>query len=287
MAGGDDSKTPELTPEQRLDQELAFRYDLSDAVGMFVVPPPNAVDELGNIIWGEYGLGMVGSEAAFGELRAFLVKEVESTTNDYPKLPAFERKATAHRYEQPPAAQGIAEIALLFWEHGLPLLGNLLTIYEIGKFLAKMSQKASNWYERKNRQITELNTPYYEAGESGPHKFVQPNIYFTQNAIGALIVAELVDRVGFQDDLAIDIQARGFEGYSTPDHPNSHMTYLLRVQYASQQFGYVVDARGEVIEHFQVGTDEFLSLPVPNLLNGGLEEYARKPSGQKVRLRSS
>lgn len=123
MAGtGDHDRPP--SESERLNQELAYRYDLEQAIGIIVMPPANYLDNDGSVVWGTTDSTLTGDRQTFGELGRYLARAADQVLGSSDALPPPDRKVSAHTYEIPPAAQSWPQIAVMLWEHAKPYLEN-------------------------------------------------------------------------------------------------------------------------------------------------------------------
>jgi hypothetical protein len=263
---GTGDRERQLSESERLNQELAYRLDLEQAIGIIVMPPANHFDSEGNLVWGVTDSTLTGDSRVFDELGRYLANASEQVLKSSEALPPPDRKVLTHTYEIPPVAQSWPQIAVMLWEHGKPYLENTDLVLSLALAVKELAALTHRWFEQKNTEIHELNREDYEAGRSPTHAYVTPEIMLTQGAIVSLVVANLVQRFGYNPDLDLRVFPRGFEGYNDPNHPNSTLTYLIRCSFSDQVIVYVVTSSGTVIEHFQIKGLEITTLPTPNLL---------------------
>ncbi len=264
MAGTGDHERP-VSESENLNQQLAYRYDLEEAIGVIVMPPANHIDNVGRVIWGTTDSTLTGDRQTFDDLSRYLANVADQVLESSAALPPSDRKAPTHTYEIPPAAQSWPQIAVMLWEHGKPYLENSDLVLSLALAIRELVALTHKWFDRKNREIIELNRKDYEAGRFPTHGHVSPAFMLTQGAIVSLVVANLVQRFGYNSDLDIEVFPRGTEGYNDPSHPNGHITYLVRCSFSDQTLVYVVLSSGKVIEHFQVQEQNISPLPTPNL----------------------
>lgn len=284
MAGTGDHERP-LSQSERLNHELAYRNDLEQAIGIIVVPPENHFDSRGNLVWGSTDNTLTGDRRVFEELRQYLAAASDQVIGSSDSLPPSDRKAPTHTYEIPPAAQSWPQIAVMLWEHGKPYLENTDLVFSLALAVKEIVVLTHRWFDRKNGEIGELNREDYEAGRPPTHKFVTPKFMLTQGAILSLVVANLVERFGYNADLEIEVFPRGFEGYNDPNHPNSTLSYLVQCSFSDQVIVYIVMSSGKVIEHFQIKDLELTPLPAPNLLAPEVSLFDSVPGDNGLHLR--
>lgn len=289
MAGGENWNESKPTPEEELQRQLAYRGDLAEAIGIIVSQPPHSLDETGKILWGDWYSGnTIGSQLIWDEISDAVLSAIDQAMRGLVSLPPLERTIPTHQYEHPPAAQSIPEIAAMIYEHGRPILDDGLLLYEAGKLIRGAYIRIDAWIQKKGTEVSRLDEPVMATSDTPPHPWEAPNITLTQGSLIALVVAEIVDRVGFQKDMEIDSQARGFMGYNSPNHPNSRLKYLMRISYGGEQYGYVLGSNGKVLEHFRIDENELVSLQIPDVLGLGdpdINQYDDQPSDEKLRLR--
>lgn len=265
MAGTGDYDHP-LGESEKLNQELAYRRDLEEAIGVIVMPPANHLDDAGNVIWGTTDNTLTGDRQTFDDLSRYLARVADRVLESSAALPPPDRKAPTHTYEIPPAAQSWPQIAVMLWEHGKPYLENSDLVLSLALAVRELIALTYKWFQQKNDEISELSRDDYEAGRPPRHEFVSPAFMLTQGAIVSLVVANLVERYGYIPDLDLQVFPRGLDGYNDPNHPDSRLSYLIRCAFSNQVIVYIVTSSGNVAEHFQLQDMEITPLPAPNLL---------------------
>ncbi|MCO5219838.1 MAG: hypothetical protein M9909_13520 [Thermomicrobiales bacterium] len=221
----------------------------------------------------------------FDGLESILLDVFHDTNDLLTILPPLDPEPRTHLYDHPPAAQGMPEIAAILWEHGRPLLDDAMLGYQIGKYLRTVATRFWHRCGTPAAPPATINKTSRGRFQEALPIWTQPRITWTQGALVALVIADLVERVGFQSDLEVDSHARGMEGFDTPDHPNSRITYLMRLAYAGEQYGYVVNSTGIVSEYFRIERSELVSLPTPTLLISDPDGSVSQPLDDKMRLR--
>jgi hypothetical protein len=229
-----------------MSDDLAFRNDLSDAIAVFV-PRPMSFE-------------------ATQELLQYLETISETIDTENPQVPSFERTVPVHPYEIPPAAGTWSEFAILLWEHGRPILENVSMIAGAAEGIRLTMKLATNWGEHRNQQAAERRDRS-QPPISPPAPDPSQSLFLSQGAIGVLVLADFVERHGYQPDLTMKTVPRGLQGYNDPAHPNGEITYLIECKWAENKtLVYVVDSRANVIEHFKVTDGSCHPLPIPDLL---------------------
>jgi hypothetical protein len=269
MASGTKTDEYQIDPDAERRYRLARRDDLADRFGIVMGVPEHAPDDEGN--W-RYGIGMpVGGMANqemviefTAEMRA-LVKDsaaplVESGVVSRREADAFD----AHDYETGPAAQGWPQIFIDLYQQFEPTLTGGATLIAWAEFLRTVASGLQTWKANRERRFQDtLGEAYNRAWPSD----YTPTVVMTQPAIVALCYADLTERHGITGPVRIDILPRDkFKGYASPDHPAGGETYLIRFISDSNRYFYLVDGLGMVSEHYLERADEFVLLPLPDLL---------------------
>lgn len=225
--------------------ELAFRNDLSDKIAVFV-RRQSVESNRGN----------------YGQFIASATYEYVSTN---PSSPRLEREVVTHAYEIPPAAAEWSDIAVLLWDNGIHILETLSTIAGAAEVIRFVIQRTHNWIEIGRKQKSEALDRAglsYDAIEFD----TGPEFFLSQSAICVLVLADFVERFGYQEDLSLAAYPRGIHGYNDPSHPNGTIRYLIECCWLGQAVIYIVDARANVTECFMIRSGRVRPLDPPNLL---------------------
>src|SRR5699024_2444562 len=104
--------------------------------------------------------------------------------------------------------------------HGVPILANAYQAVEAGLMLRFVYSKIREWFDQKNAQINEQNESQGDDDLPVCSELVEPSITLPRGAIAALVLAEIVERVGYQQDLEIDVQPLMLSDFDWKGHPN-------------------------------------------------------------------
>lgn len=228
--------------------DLSYRNDLASAIGIFL-RRSNSVDQTSQFF--DY------LETVTEEMRA-----------QHKNLPPLDRIVPAHAYEIPPAAGTWSEIAVLLWENGKPVLENINMVVGAAQGIRWVITRVREWKTSSHNESVE------RLRESGAPIVVPDEefrFFLSQGAVLVLVVANLVEKYGYQEDLEITSYPRGIRGYNDPAHPNGSINYNVECRFASRNIVYVVNSCAIVLEHFEVRDSRILALPIPDLQdNDGL-----------------
>jgi hypothetical protein len=266
MAGGNSGEQDTLPPEMQQEQDLMFRDDLSEATGLIVRPPMHRVDDQGRIIWGQSDGGMSISPEVVREFRDTIEHIVADVAKSLaPEVP-LDRKLPSHPYQQPPAAQGILEIAFMLWEHKEAIADNLGRLIVVGEVVKAVTKRTRAWMEENQREKSHSNPLEESARWVTPNGMRDPIITWTQGAAAAAVLSDAYSRYGLNEGCKVQVFPRGTPYTGGPAHPNAHISYLVRLEDGQRIFVYHVRADGQVDEHYQLAGDKITPLPIPDLV---------------------
>lgn len=266
MAGGKNLEQATPSPEVQQEQDLTYRDDLVDAIGIIIAPPMHRVDEKGRVIWGQSDGGLTSSPEVIDEFRAEIEKIVADTSNELADPFPLNRTLPSHPYSHPPAAQGIVEFAFMLWEQRDVIIDNLDRLITVGTVVLAISERTKSWFQQKQQSVSEENPPDQPARWITPMGETDPMITWTQAAAAAAVIADAYGRYGVTEGCEVRVYPRANPFTSGPKHPDHQTSYLLRLQDGTRVLIYHLRSNGEVVEHFQLAGDRITPLPIPDLI---------------------
>lgn len=277
MAGGKTSQHPTPSPEVQREQELAYRYDLAEATGLIVHPPMHRVDHYGQIVWGQSDGGLTLSDEVVQEFRDAVEGIIEEVAGSLAPDVPLDRTLPSHPYYQPPAAQGILEIAFMLWEHKEEIVDNLGRLIVVGEVVKAVTKRTKTWMEEKQREVSSLNPPQEPARWITPIGERDPIITWTQGAAATAVLSDAYSRYGVSEGCEIRVFPRGNSYSGGPSHPDTFISYIVRLQDGPRVLVYHVRASGRVDEHYQLAGDRITPLPLPDLLENSVVQVVSFP----------
>jgi hypothetical protein len=227
-------------------EDLAYRNDLAESVVVFLTRPD--------------------SREEIDEFFEFLAIASGALPDELETVPPLDRTVAAHAYEIPPAVGTWTEIALILWENGKPILENVSMLAGAAQGIRWIVNSATKWGATRQERIAarsrQTDAPIAPLSD-------EQGYFLSQAAVTVLIVADLVDRFGYQGDLSIATHPRGYAGYNDPEHPNHSINYLIECRFAGRVIAYVADSKANVLEHFEVTERGVVPLRIPNLMQSG------------------
>jgi hypothetical protein len=284
-----DSTEHKIDPEGKRIWQLARRDDLADAFGIVLRVPAHGRDDEGNWHYGREPFGGVPNQefenAFFAEMQSiidgsshFLVSRGLLTAE---QAEAIE----GHPYSTGPAAQEWPQHFFEFYRDVQPIINNGASLIEWAAFFGALFKGFRFWTSRKQEEVVESLNGQLVPGISLPRISITPVL--TRADVIALCYADMTKRYGIGEDVTVDAFSRSLPFYETLDHPGGSETYLVRIRAGGRKFHYLVDSKGQVIEHYLTTGSDLTLLELPNLVGAETGGLSRDPQpSQRLRIKA-
>jgi len=261
MAGNPDERSHRHDAPGAMDDP--FRRDLANAFGIILSPPHHGPDVRGNAAYGirpQYGMADETITGEFAEtMRSLVVGRASALAERGLVTPEAISDLQSKPYGYPPAAQQWPTFLYTLYLDARPFLNDGASVIAWGMFFRDVLRGVREWSQARRDSVDyEAIPPGREAREVASHPVL------TRPAIIALCYADLAERYGAGDTIAIEAHGRGFPGFTGPDHPGYNDRYLVRAKAGRRSFFWSVNGDGTVTDHFMMAGGQITMLPLPD-----------------------
>jgi hypothetical protein len=245
--------------------EEARREDLDDSIALAIMVPFHGKDDEGNLQFGlRPDLGWAKEEMV-AQFESEVRQIIQESSSILVEQGLVERETVdgldGRPYSVGPAAQEWPQLLFTLKVDVWTFINSGASLLAWGYFLRDVLQGLANLGARLREQA---NAALQEVPYGDPRR-AEINLFptLTRADVVALCFADAEGRYAIRGQFAIEAFPRSAAYYSGPDHPAGNEQYLVRISNGDRDFFYLIQASGQVIEHYMVtgGQVSLLTLP--------------------------
>lgn len=287
MACGGSSVNDE--PDYPSFYDESRRRDLGDAFAIILTLPFHAEDDQGRWRYGLRPLYGWANPELIDEFKEEMRSLIVAHAGGLVAKGVVDQK-TLHRveprpYETGPAAQAWPCFLYNPYQDARPFLNDGASLLAWGMFFRTVLDRLKGWERDKQERLPDPESESQPAPAQWAPVLVDRA--FTRPVIIALCYADLVERYGIGEDVAIETFPRAWPEFYSPDHPCGAESYLVRATVGRRSFFYEVAGSGDVTQHFLLTGSDLTLLPLPSFVGGEPSYGARPVPSQRVMVKAN
>lgn len=152
-----------------------------------------------------------------------------------------------------------------FFQQAEPIITGVDSLISVADVIRQIVSQATASHHRQLDEEPEDLDGLSNAASPEERKL---SVILTLPVIVALCYADLHLRHGRSGEIDITVFPRNrWAGYGSAEHPGGGETYVMRFRTVDSDYFHLVDGWGNVSEHYRTEGDEFILLPLPDLLH--------------------